>query len=73
MKPTLTLNDLLLEQWLRKRQSGELVWTTRDGKEIPLKDMTDKHIENAIKCVSRNGEMRDAAAEFMSEDWGDRD
>lgn len=72
MTPTLDIKDLLQEQWLRKRNQGKLVWTTKDGKQIPLKDMTDQHIQNAINCLTRNEEMKDAAYDFMDEDWGDR-
>lgn len=47
------IGDLLLEQWLRRRNSGELKWKTKDGKEIPIKDMTDEHLENAIRSAQR--------------------
>jgi hypothetical protein len=30
-----------------------MLWTTRDGREIPLEDMTDAHIQNAIFALSR--------------------
>lgn len=53
------LKDLMLEQWLRDRNNGTLVWTTRDGKEIPIKDMTDAHLEAAIKRVTINEERKE--------------
>ena len=68
-----TLDDLRREQWLRARNSGELVWVTKDGKEIPLKDMTDSHLENAIKCLIDIQEFNDIAAEFgafVESRWG---
>lgn len=30
-----------------------VLWTTRDGREIPLDDMTDEHIRNAIAALAR--------------------
>lgn len=40
--------DLRLEYWLRKRNSGRLVWRTRTGDEIPIKDLSDKHLVNIL-------------------------
>lgn len=36
------------------------LWTTRDGREIPLDEMTDEHVANAIRVLSawRNGVRR---------------
>ena len=53
----LTLDDLLMEQWLRKRDSGELKWITKNGDKIALKSMSDAHIANAIKCLSGQNEF----------------
>ena len=29
-----------------------VLWTTRDGREIPLEDMSDDHIANAVRVLS---------------------
>ena len=29
-----------------------LLWTTRDGRELPLDDMSDEHIANAVRVLS---------------------
>lgn len=60
------LNDLYNELWLRKRNSGKLVWITKDGKEIPIKDMTDEHLERAIKRMVEIKEYNDIAAEYAA-------
>lgn len=46
-----TLKDLLIEQWLRKRNSGELKWETKNGDKLPIKNMSDYHLDNAINML----------------------
>ena len=43
-----TLKDLLLEKWLRMRDEGKIVWETRNGKRILLKNLSDNHLDNII-------------------------
>ena len=49
----LTRKDLEMERWLRRREEGILCWTTKDGKRIPLKDMSDSHIEHALALLEK--------------------
>jgi len=51
-----TIEDLEKELWLRQRE--ELVWETKDGNLIPLKEMSTSHIINAINYFDRINSMR---------------
>ena len=60
------LDDLHREQWLRKRNSGELTWTTKEGKRIPVKEMSDSHLENTIKFLEKVKEYEVMQAEYRA-------
>lgn len=49
-----TIEDLRLEQFLRKRNLGTLVWKTKEGKIIPLKELSDEHLTNILNVYYRN-------------------
>lgn len=51
------IEDLEKELWLRQRE--DMIWETKDGKQIPLKEMTTEHIINSIKYVYKHNTMRD--------------
>ncbi|MEQ1696439.1 MAG: hypothetical protein ABL901_11420 [Hyphomicrobiaceae bacterium] len=36
----------------RQAQREILLWTTKDGREIPLDEMTDEHIANAVRVLT---------------------
>lgn len=39
---------LKMEQFLRLRERGELVWVTKSKKVIPIKNLSDEHLANII-------------------------
>lgn len=62
-----TLKDLMFEAWLRNRETGAIVWETKAGKIIPIKDMTNEHLYNTIKMLKKAKEVKDNF-EFVSDD-----
>jgi len=46
-----------------KKQIGTPIWTTRDGREIPVTEMTDSHLVNTYKWLKR---QRDTATKYAS-------
>ena len=63
------IEDLKKELWLRQREN--LVWETKDGKLIPLKEMTTEHIINAINYFDMVYEEREIVLEnsHVLEKW----
>lgn len=49
--------DLMLELFLRKRETGSLVWKTKEGKNIPIKDLSDEHLLAIIRMIDRKSEQ----------------
>lgn len=60
-----TLDDLELELWLRQREKKEIVWVTKQGMQIPINDMTDDHIINAINCIIRQDEKLEHIGDIL--------
>jgi len=48
-----TLEDLERELWIRERNYNKILWKTKEGKKIPINDMSDTHLINTIKLLAR--------------------
>lgn len=48
-----TLNDLYMERWFRLRNKGMLCWRTKEKQMVPLREMTDEHLLNAIRLMEQ--------------------
>ena len=53
------INDLKLELWLRRRNSGTLVWVTKANTKIPIKEMSTSYVINAINMLEWQSELED--------------
>lgn len=58
-----TLEDLKLELWLRQRKCNEIIWTTKDGAKISIKDLTEQHLINIINLLSKK------ESDILEENW----
>lgn len=58
------LNDLRSELWLRLRERDEIVWTTKEGKKIPINKMSDTHLINAIKMLEKEVDIMEHLGDF---------
>jgi hypothetical protein len=66
-----TIQDLKLELWLRQRNSGFIIWTTKDGKNISIKDMDNNHLVNTINMLLRQREEAECFKDIMVCDEND--
>lgn len=74
IKKLATQEDLSLEIWLRRRERGDIIWRTREGNEIAIKDMTDKHLTNAFNACVRAEENHALCFNLPLDDgWGDKE
>ena len=58
--------DLAHEKFLRDRNNGNLVWKTKDGKIIPLKDLDDSHLDNIINMLSEQSAKEEMLFDALS-------
>lgn len=54
-----TLTETILEKEYRRRHPREYFWKTKTGELINIKDMSDSHILNVLKCIQRAAEAED--------------
>lgn len=66
-----TIQDLKLELWLRQRNSGFIIWTTKDSKNIPIKDMDNNHLINTLNMLLRQREEAEYFKDIMVCDEND--
>ena len=55
---------------VRERAIASKTWITRDGREVPVREMTDSHLANSIRMMRRGGtgcfgEMAPMALEML--------
>ena len=58
-----------LRAWLYARAVKEPVWRTFDGRVMLVREMSDGHLRNAIRMLSRPGDSPVMLAALQSEHW----
>lgn len=66
-----TIQDLKMELWLRRRNSDSIIWTTKDGKNIPIKYMDTDHLINAFNMLLRQEKEAECFKDIMACDEND--
>jgi hypothetical protein len=68
MKPSeiADIEDIQMELWLRKRNNGDIQWTTKDGARIPIKDMSDNHLKNVLNMLEKASHIQELYCEYRS-------
>lgn len=60
------IEDIRLEIWLRERNDREIRWTTKDGTEIPIRDMSLSHLRNVERMLERNEHLLGIACDYQA-------
>lgn len=71
MEKNATLTDLRMELWLRLRNSGHIVWTTKSGKQVSINEMSNSHLLNTINMLERAYEEDDLIGDMDPLEWYD--
>lgn len=57
-----TYEDLEFELQLRRRE--QLVWTTKDGRQIPIYELSTDHIINILNMMDKQSEIDELEGEM---------
>ncbi len=66
-----TIQDLKLELWFRQRNSGSIIWDTKYGKSISIKDMNENHLANTLNMLLKQKEEKERFKDIMACDEND--
>ncbi len=60
------IDDIQLEMWFRKRNKGEIVWITKDKEQIPIKDLSDEHLQNIYNMMLKKEDFDDTNYDYLN-------
>ena len=61
-----TYLDLKLELWLRQREADNILWETKNGDKLSIRNMSDSHLINAINFLEKQVAYEDECWEALS-------
>ena len=63
-----TIEDLKKELWFRLRENKCIVWITKDGREIPINELTNTQLYNIIEsfCYKQNQLEQKTLSEWLN-------
>lgn len=62
MKLIITRKYFLVEEWNPRPESSKDIWITKEGKNIPIKHMSNSHLGNSINFIKRQFEQNRISA-----------
>lgn len=66
-----TIQDLKPELRCLSYNSGSIIWTTKDNKNIPIKDMNTNHLVNTFKMLAKQEAIAECFKDIMACDEND--
>lgn len=58
--------DELVEEIEQEIKITNKVWTTKDGRDIKIKDMSTRHISNTMKMIIRNSGFSEDSVRYLN-------
>ena len=60
------VNDIRLEIWIRERNERDIIWTTKEGLDVPIRDMSLNHLRNVERMLEKNENLSELWCEYRA-------